>query len=457
MFGKLIWVLILGFVHSFNLPAPRSWKLRQPATKLQTFKTSSNCYARRRNQGLYLSLVASYETSSAYCGPRNMSVQMTPRKGTRGHSVESVALINHQRPRKHRLRETSSRRREEDEIAYLTLETIGTKKLLSHSQEMELGKHIQALIAVESIREELAKALMRPPSDAEWAEACGYGIGERSFFLDVYKNGIKAKHLMVSCNMRLVVAIAKKYVRLGIPLTDLVQDGCLGLIRAAEKYDPSRGFKFSTYAAWWIQQAIFKAIAYNSRTIRLPVHVHNLLYNVRRIRKTFVKEHGRAPTDCEVADKVGIPVERLRRYLLASRTTISTETPSGKSSSKSSSVSSNVLGDTFESFENVAPEDLAEIDLCRSKLCEMMDDLPDEERRIVTLRYGLGSGRIMSLQEIAETSRCSKELIRRTEMKALRMLRAPEHHSRLLEFAQAIPKQRQSTGKQAAQIVRMHK
>ncbi|KAG5188824.1 hypothetical protein JKP88DRAFT_177604 [Tribonema minus] len=304
---------------------------------------------------------------------------------------------------------------------------LGRAELLSHDQEVVLGKKIQQLMAMESLRDQLQAALRRPPTDDEWAEACGYPADQRRLFRDAYRERLRAKHAMVSSNMRLVIAVAKRYGRMGVPLSDLVQEGSLGLIRAAEKYDPDKGFRFSTYAAWWIQQAIYKAIAYHSRTIRLPVHVHNLLYSVRRARKALVLELGRTPTEAELAVRVGMPQDRLRRYLRASRTTISTECPSGK---PGFNPQDQVLGDTLEARDTVAPEDCAERGLFRTRLREVMGALPEEERRVVTLRFGLEDGRTRSLAEVACASRCSKEWVRRTESRALRKLRAPHHQQR---------------------------
>ncbi|KAG5183542.1 hypothetical protein JKP88DRAFT_316635 [Tribonema minus] len=304
---------------------------------------------------------------------------------------------------------------------------LGTADLLSHKQEMELGYKIQQLVAMELIRDQLEVALRRQPTDSEWAEACGYTREHRELFRAAYTDCLHAKHAMVSSNMRLVIAVAKRYGRMGVPLSDLVQEGSLGLIRAAEKYDPAKGFKFSTYAAWWIQQAIFKAIAYHSRTIRLPVHVHNLLYSVRRARKNLTLELGRAPTEGELASRVGVPLERLRKYLRASRSTISTEIPSASSGFNPQD---QVLGDTLVARDMVAPEDSAEMGLFRKRLEEVMLALPEEERRVVTLRFGLEDGKSRSLAEIASASRCSKDWVRRTESRAMRKLRAPQHQQR---------------------------
>ncbi|CAM9667898.1 unnamed protein product [Chrysoparadoxa australica] len=319
---------------------------------------------------------------------------------------------------------------------YAMYEELGRAKLLTRAQEIELGLKIQQLVEMENVRSKLVEDSGREPTDSEWAEACGYEGVRRSSFRDLYNECLDAKQLMVRSNMRLVIAVAKRYSRMGVPLADLIQEGCLGLIRAAEKYDPHRGFKFSTYAAWWIQQAIFKAIAYNSRLIRLPVHVHNLLHNVRRARRELVAQLGHSPTDAQVtatataaaaatpstfpsshladcsspsasptnslretepqvANYLNMPVERLKHYLRASRNTVSTEISAGRPGS--AQPGEFVLGDTLESKDTPAPEDSAEMALFRLKLKEVMSELAEEERRVVVLRYGLDDGKYAAI------------------------------------------------------------
>jgi RNA polymerase primary sigma factor len=314
---------------------------------------------------------------------------------------------------------------------------IGKARLLTPEEEIALGRKIQRLNSMDSQREKLIVDLGKEPSDAAWASACGYGLSEEGvgqFSID-YRDCLEAKHVMVASNMRLVMAMAKKYRHVSVPYADLVQEGSLGLIRAAEKYDPARGFKFSTYASWWVQQAIFKAAAHHSRIIRLPVHVHNLLFSMRRANRELTSELGRAPTEGEVANYLQIPVARLKHYMQASRRTLSTETPSGfYGSGKRDSNSAFVLGDTLESRDALAPEDSAEMQLIRHKLAEVMNDLEEEERRVVSLRFGLEDGRFRSNSEIAEMTRCSQDWVRKKELSAMRKLRSPEHQEGLIHF-----------------------
>ncbi|CAM9556450.1 unnamed protein product [Discosporangium mesarthrocarpum] len=320
-------------------------------------------------------------------------------------------------------------KRRRPKSTYNPCQDLCSTKLLTKKEEYLLGTKIQLLMRYEEERDLLAMKLGRQPSDDEWAEACGFNVGD---FQDSIELCLEARDAMIRANMRMVVTIARKYQHNGVPLTDLIQEGSMGLIRAVEKFDPERGFKLSTYSAWWIQQAVFRAIAYQSRMIRLPVHVHNLLNSVRKVRREL-EETGRAATVEEVATQLDMPVTRLERYLDASKNTLSIELPTGLSNTGLRS-DEHVLGDTIQTTERVAPEETMERRLFRNKLQEILLDLPDDERRVVSLRYGLNGGKSLTVAQVAEMGHTSKEIVRKIEGKAMRKLRSPHHQQGLMEF-----------------------
>jgi len=302
-------------------------------------------------------------------------------------------------------------------------------KLLSREEEFELGTMVSRLMEFESAESELEILLCRKPTTEEAAKHLNMTV-------ELYQEDLTrchhAKQTMIECNMRLVISIAKKYQNLGVSLTDLIQEGAIGLVRATEKFDPNKGFKFSTYAAWWIQQAVIKSLAYHSRTIRLPVHVHNLLYTVRKFRGKRMAETGRQPTDREVASQVDMPVDRLRKYQDASKFVLSTEMPI--QGGKRDSSRQLVLGDRILDRPSASASQVAEKTLLQSRIGKMVDLLPADEKRVVRLRFGLDDGRPRSVQEVADFSHTSKEWVRKCESRALRRLRSPQNQQRMRGF-----------------------
>jgi len=254
-----------------------------------------------------------------------------------------------------------------------------------------------------------------------------------------------SKQRMVECNMRLVVSIARKYAKVGVNIQDLVQEGSLGLSRAAGKFDPSRGFKFSTYASWWIQQAVFRSIAYHSRTIRLPVHIHNLLQSSRKARKVLTQNLGRPPTNDEIALELGMSAEKFKKMLYLTKSTISLEKPKYANNPKDLGQPSKVnLGDTIDSSvpfkdDNISPEKLIDRGLFRDELRGMLTELLEEgERKVITDRYGLFDGETKTVTEVATTLRKSKAWVRSQECRALRKLRRPWYEKRLKEHQKSL-------------------
>lgn len=266
--------------------------------------------------------------------------------------------------------------------------------------------------------------------------------GSATHFVEILMNAREAKQRMVQSNMRLVLSIARKYSNVGVSLQDLIQEGSLGLSRAAEKFDPKKGFKFSTYASWWIQQAVFRSIAYHSRTIRLPVHVHNLLNRVRKVRSGLQTEMGRAPTNEEVAQKLGMPLEKYNKMLHLTKRAISLETPKYQSNPKDlGHESEDLLGDTISSStlqDDTAPEKRVDSGIFHEDLREMLKILDEDERRVIMARYGLADGLTRTVTAVATQMKQSKAWVRSQECRALRKLRRPWYEKKLREHQQAL-------------------
>jgi RNA polymerase primary sigma factor len=310
----------------------------------------------------------------------------------------------------------------EDSIR-LYLQEIGRIRLLRADEEIELARKIADLLALERVFDDLVEKLDREPLDAEWGEAVGMTLSPFRHRLHV---GRRAKDKMVQSNLRLVVSIAKKYMNRGLSFQDLIQEGSLGLIRAAEKFDHEKGYKFSTYATWWIRQAITRAIADQSRTIRLPVHLYETISRIKKTTKLLSQEMGRKPTEEEIATRMEMTIEKLRFIAKSAQLPISLETPIGKEEDSR-------LGDFIES-DGETPEDQVSKNLLREDLESVLDTLSPRERDVLKLRYGLDDGRMKTLEEIGQIFNVTRERIRQIEAKALRKLRHPNRNSVLKEY-----------------------
>ena len=324
-----------------------------------------------------------------------------------------------------RTKKTRSSVRKRNEAANVTMLTgdpvrmylkeIGKVPLLSAAEEIDLAMKIEAGVAAAA---ELDKA-EEEGRELERREKRRLGRVEQV--------GIDAKQQLIEANLRLVVSIAKRYVGRAMLFLDLIQEGNLGLIRAVEKFDYTKGFKFSTYATWWIRQAITRAIADQARTIRIPVHMVETINKLVRIQRQLLQELGREPTPEEIGKEMGLPAERVREIQKISQEPVSLETPIGEEEDSQ-------LGDFIEDDAAVVPPDAASFSMLQEQLSKVLDGLAERERKVISLRFGLEDGHPRTLEEVGREFGVTRERIRQIESKTLAKLRHPSRSSKLKDY-----------------------
>ena len=302
------------------------------------------------------------------------------------------------------------------------LKEIGKVPLLSAEEEIELAKNMEAgAVAKEKIA--ILKSREENATEEELAEI-KEEIKNLQKDLDA---GDEAKKRLAEANLRLVVSIAKRYVGRGMLFLDLIQEGNLGLIKAVEKFDYRKGYKFSTYATWWIRQAITRAIADQARTIRIPVHMVETINKLIRVSRQLLQELGREPSPEEIAAEMNMPVERVREILKISQEPVSLETPIGEEEDSH-------LGDFIQDDNVPVPADAAAFTLLKEQLEEVLGTLTEREQKVLTLRFGLEDGRARTLEEVGKEFNVTRERIRQIEAKALRKLCHPSRSRKLKDY-----------------------